>query len=227
LPPPPAAAEESTAPGTRRWTPAAAGSRALELLREEGPRSLLFGALGETLYRRLLIVERDLRSAEPLATPPPGLRFEFLDESGLDEYATLRPGRRTHAAARLAAGDRCFATWLEGRLVAVRWLATGSPPIEYLDTTLQLFDDETYHYDTFTGPDVRRRGVSAVSQEALFPRLRDEGYRWSVRAVLPENRAAVADAARGGYVARGRIGYVGLGRLRRDFVRWDRDRRPA
>jgi GNAT superfamily N-acetyltransferase len=223
---PPAAAEASTAPGTRRWSAAAAGTRALELLREEGPRSVVFRVLGETVYRRLVLVERDLRCAEPVSVPP-GLRFDFLDERGLDEYSTLRPGLRTQAAARLASGDRCFATWLDGRLAAVRWLATGSAHIEYLDTRLQLADDEIYHYDTFTGPNVRRRGVSTATHGALVRRLRDEGWRWSVRALLPENRAAAADAARGGYVARGRIGYVRLGRLRHDFVRWDRHRRPA
>jgi GNAT superfamily N-acetyltransferase len=199
----------------------------VELLRAEGPRSVVLRALGETVYRRLLLVERDLRSAEPVATAPLGLRFAFLDESGLDEYAAFRPGRRAQAAERLARGDRCFATWLDGRLAAARWLATGSPHIEYLDVRLPLADGEIYHYDTFTDPALRRRGVSTAGHDALLPLLSDEGYRWSVRALLPENRAAFADAARGGYVARGRIGYVRLGPLRREFIRWDRDRRPA
>ncbi len=199
----------------------------MELVREEGARSFAFRALGETVYRRLVIVERDLHAPPPELDRGPEVSFDFLEEGGLGAYEVLRPGRRAQAAARLAAGDRCFAGWNDGRLVAVRWLATGSPHVEYLDVPLPLGADEIYHYDTFTEPEVRRRGVSIAAQRALFPRLRDEGYRWSVRAILPENRAALADAARGGYVARGRIGYVRLGPLRREFVRWHRGRRPA
>ena len=183
-------------------------------------------ALGETVYRRLVLYERDLgEPASGRATPAEAVRYGFLSADQLDEYAVLRPGRRAHAAARLAAGDRCFATWLDGRLAAVRWLATGSPHVEYLDLRVPLAADEIYHYDTFTAPAVRRRGVSAASQDALASVLREEGYRWVVRAVLPENRAAIADAARAGYVACGRIGYVRIGTWRRGFVRWRRDLR--
>jgi GNAT superfamily N-acetyltransferase len=194
-------------------------------LRKEGARSFAFRVLGETVYRRLVIVERDLHEPPPELDRAPAVSFDFLDEGGLDGYEALRPGRRAQAAARLAAGDRCFAGWSDGRLVAARWLATGTPLVEYLGVRLPLAADEIYHYDTFTDPELRRRGVSTAAQGALFPRLRDEGFRWSVRAILPENRAAVADAARGGYVRRGRFGYVRFGPLRREFVRWRRERR--
>jgi GNAT superfamily N-acetyltransferase len=224
LPPPPGAAE-STAPGARRWTPAAAVGRGAELLREEGARALAVRALGETVYRRLLIFERDLHEPPPSLDRAPAVVFDLLDEGGLAAYEALRPGRLAQATARLAAGDRCLAGWSDGRLVAVRWLATGSPHVEYLGLRLPLAPDEIYHYDTFTDPALRRRGVSIAAQRALFPRLRDEGYRWSVRAILPENRAAVADAARGGYERRGRMGYVRIGPFRREFLRWDRELR--
>lgn len=184
------------------------------MLREEGLRALVFRALGETVYRRLLVVERDLRTAAAPETPP-ALLCGFVDDAA--EYDRLRPGRRAQAKARLAAGDRCWGTWLDGRLVAVRWLATGLPLVEYVDLPLPLRPDEIYHYDTFTDPTQRRRGLSAASQAALFPALRSEGFAWSIRAILPENRAAVADAARAGYRPTGRIGYVKLGRRRRPF----------
>ena len=149
----------------------------------------------------------------------PDLEFGFLEERHLDAYEAFRPGRGAEAAARLAAGDRCFATWLDGRLASARWLATGSPHVEYLDLALPLAPGDVYHYDTFTDPSLRRRGISAASQARLFSVLREEGFRRAVRAVLPENRAGMRDAERAGYRPTGRIGYVGVGRWRRPFVR--------
>jgi hypothetical protein len=179
-------------------------------------RALFARAASETVYRRLLLVERGVR--EPMAVDvPPGLAFGYLDEHGLDAYEELRPGRGPEAAARLAEGHRCFATWLDGRLVAVRWLATGAPHVEYLDLPLELADGDVYHYDTFTGASVRRRGISAASQARLFEMLSAEGFERSIRAVLPENHPAVADSASAGYRPSGRIGYVKLGRWKRAF----------
>lgn len=179
-------------------------------------RALVVKAAGETVYRRLLLLERDVREPLDVAVPA-GLAFGYMGEERVPAYEELRPGLGRQAAARLAAGDRCFATWLDGRLVAVRWLATGSPHVEYVDLPLVLRDGEVYHYDTFTAPAVRRRGISAASQARLFETMREEGFERSVRAVLPENRAAIADAARAGYRPIGRIGYVRLGRRRRTF----------
>jgi GNAT superfamily N-acetyltransferase len=209
---------ESTAPGARRWTPVAAITRALEVLRTEGPRSLLFRALAEIVYRRLLIFEQELDEFA-LATASPDLSFGWLDESRLEEYERLRPGHAGQASARLRAGDRCFGTWLDGELVAVRWIATGLPRVEYLDLALPLADGEVYHYDSFTSPSHRRRGLSAASQARVADGLQREGVHRIVRAVLPENRAAVRDAEKAGFRRAGRIGFVRLGPWRRALRR--------
>jgi hypothetical protein len=216
LPHSPAGAELSTAPGTRRWTPRDAFSRALEVLRNEGVRALVARAAAETIYRRLVLLERPC--AEPLDVEiPSGLEFGYLDETALDEYEALRPGHRARATERLAAGHRCFATRLDGRLVAVRWLAISRANIEYLDLPLEIPAGAVYHYDTFTDTSVRRRGISAASQARLFEALHAEGFQRAIRAVLPENRAAVADAARAGYRPARRVGYIKLGRKRWTF----------
>jgi GNAT superfamily N-acetyltransferase len=186
------------------------------VLRDEGARALLVRAASETVYRRLVLTERDL--GEPLAAEtPPDLVFGFVDERHLEALERLRPGLGHQAAARLASGDRCFATWRGDRLVAVRWVATGSAHVEYLDLRLRLAAGEVYHYDTFTDPAERRRGISLASQARLFETLRGEGQRRVIRALLPENPPAVADARRAGYRPRGRIGYVKLGPWRRVF----------
>ena len=186
------------------------------MLRQEGARALVVRVASETCYRRLLLLEHDLR--EPLEVEvAPDLEFGFLDERHLDAHEALRPGTARQTAERLAAGHRCFGAWRDGRLVAVRWVATGSPHVEYLGLELRLAEGDVYHYDTFTDPGERRRGISLASQARLFDALRREGHRRAVRAVLPENRAAVADAARAAFRPRGRIGYVRLGRWHRAF----------
>lgn len=218
MPHPPGVAKPSTAAGAARWTPRHALLRAVQVVREEGPRSLLLKALGETVYRRLDLWERNLR-AELSPSDDAGLAFDWLGHDRLDAYEALRPGHRARAAARLEAGHRCFATSLAGRLVAVRWLATGDPMVEYLGFRLPLAPGEVYHYDTYTDPALRRRGISAATQRRLFTVLRGEGYERAVRAVLPENTAAVRDAESAGFEAGGRMGFVQLGPWRREFVR--------
>ena len=191
----------------------------MQVAREEGARALVTKTLGETVYRRLDLVERGLQEDLPPSREAPELSYSWLDETGLDAYERLRAGSGEQAAARLADGHRCFATWLGDRLVAVRWVATGAPLVEYLGIRLPLAAGEVYHYDTFTDPTLRRRGISAATQGQLFRVLRGEGYVRAVRAVLPENRAAVRDAAATGFEACGKMGFVQLGRRRREFIR--------
>ena len=207
----------SVAPSARRWTPRDALVQAIAVLRREGLRTLVARAAGETVYRRLVVMTCDLARAPDVV--PDGLEFSLLREGDLSDYARLRPGGEAQAAERLAAGDRCVAAWSCGRLVGVRWLGTGSVRIEYLDLVLELADCEIYNYDAFTDEAFRRRGVASAIRAYAFALLRDEGYRRSVTAVLPENGAAVSNARNAGYRPAARIGYVRVGRWRRTFRR--------
>jgi hypothetical protein len=66
--------------------------RAAEVLRTEGARSLWFRILGETAYRRAILVERLLQ--EPVADQQPGVDVEVrpLTPEDLDEYLAHRSG---------------------------------------------------------------------------------------------------------------------------------------
>ena len=208
---------ESTAPGATRWTPIAALRRAADVVRNEGARSLVFGMLAETFYRRLLVFELELAGRPPAHEPPADLSFGWLEESRVSEYERLRPGRGGQAKSRLRQGHSCFGTWLAGELVGVRWVATGAPLVEYLDLSLPLADGDVYHFDSFTAPEHRRRGLSTISQAKLAELVERDGRRRIIRAVLPENRAAVRDAEKAGFRRQGCVGFVRLGRWRREF----------
>jgi RimJ/RimL family protein N-acetyltransferase len=190
------------------------------VLADEGPKSLAMRVASELGYRRLVLFERPVDTTP--APNPLGLELGWVGEDRLDELAQLRPDAVETARERLSTGDRCSATWLDGRLASARWVSTGEARIEYLGMTLPLADGEFYLYDTYTRPDLRGRGIAPDGQRLLFPRLAAEGYTSAACACLPENRPAWRSILKGGFEPAGKLGFVGVGPWRREFVR----RRP-
>ena len=106
------------------------GSWRRELRRRRRRRAAPFGALrlrllAATVFRHVRIVELRLDAPLPSADSPPALHHRFLmpDEAGV--CAELGGTSAGEVASRLARGDRCFGTWLEGGLVSARWLSSG------------------------------------------------------------------------------------------------------
>jgi GNAT superfamily N-acetyltransferase len=191
-------------------------ARAREVWRVEGLHSLCMAALAATVYRRLVIFERDFEAA-PVPIPD-GLEMRWIGPDLLDEYAAVR-GERDVAEERLASGLRCSGTWLHGELVVVRWLAAGEVWIDYLDLRLPLADDEIFILDTFTAPGRRGGGIAPAGFAVLLAELAAEGRSRALGGVLPENRAAVRNVEKSGFEPTGRMGCVRLGPWRRGFVR--------
>ena len=220
----PAGPARVAAPG-RPWTPRAAAGRARDVLAHDGVRTLWFKLLGETVYRRLALVECPLAELPPLRDAPLAAEYGFLSETDALGYTALR-GYTTAAevVARLRRGDRCFAAWSSGRLVSARWIARGETHVEYLGRTLRLRPDEVYLYETYTRPDHRGLGLSAAAGTRLLHALAAEGVACVVAGVMPESHAAVRAWQKAGYRRVGTIGYVRLGPLRREFIR--RRRQP-
>src|SRR5712691_6215953 len=73
-----------------RWKVRVALERAKEVLREEGVRSLWFKLLGETVYRRLLLLERPLQDAIPAVTARVPVEISLLQKSEIAEYVEYR-----------------------------------------------------------------------------------------------------------------------------------------
>jgi Acetyltransferase (GNAT) family len=192
--------------------------RAIEVQRREGLRALWFKALGETFYRRLLLLEAPTESQ---SEPPPAtqsLEFAFLAPSEAGEYTFGEIGPET-AAARLRRGDRCFCVRRDGRLVAVRWIAFEEAPVEYLGCRLLLAPGVAYLYDTYTAPAARGGGIFSSTWFMLARQLSTEGFQTILAAVLPENRGARRAMAKLPYRVVGKAGYVRLGPWRRCFLR--------
>lgn len=201
------------------WTPTSVAARARVILREQGPRSLWFKVLGETVYRRLLVTELRL-PLEPHAQrlPPAGMKLRVLRDDELGAYAELRGGDDV-ARASLARGERCFGAWLDGRLVATQFVAAGSAYVRPLDRTIALRDGDAYGHSAYAATAERRRGLGTQATVAVAAALEREGFTRIVGVLDPENVPGIRMSERAGYRVVGKIGYLKLGPWRRDFGR--------
>ena len=198
--------------------------RAVQVLRTEGVASLWFRVLGETVYRRMVLMERLL--AEPVSPVTPGLRVTIglLDEAEAGEYCDFRPGADLlDVRRRLGAGQWCFVARHEGRIVQAGWAVARRARIDYLDREIDLAPDEVYIYGSYTAPDSRGRNLAPAQRTEAVRFLRDAGYRRLVAAVFPENKAGFRPLEKIGCRRFGVMGYVKVGRWRRDFCRVSRD----
>jgi hypothetical protein len=201
--------------------------RAAEVLRSEGAQSLWFRVLGETVYRRMILVERCLKEPviEVQAAVP--VTVTLLHENELAEYLAFRSGAEAaEIRNRLERGYKCFVARQADAIASTCWAAIGSARIDYLGCKIQLADDEAFSYDSYTTPRFRNMNVPAVRGNEMVRHFRDLSYFRFVAVVVPENKAAFRPVEKVGYRRFGVIGYVKLGRWRRFFCRVVSPSRP-
>lgn len=203
------------------WPPRSALGRALEVIREQGPRALWFKLWGELLYRRVALFELALDARLPeLAARVPLEMGPYVDGRDDAEYAELSP-YSDHALTpeRLASGHSLFVARSGGRLVGVCWVARGRLWSTYLRREIRLAPDEALTYETYTAESARGLGVGPALRAWVAGRLSEDGCRRLLAAVEPENRPAIRLVEKLGYRRIGTLAYLGAGRLR---IRLDR-----
>lgn len=193
--------------------------RAWDILREEGLRSLWFHLLGETVYRRMVLLERPLSDPIPSATAGVPVEISLLKPSQVDEYVAFHHGiAASEVRNRLDHGGKCFIARHEGSIVNACWTAVGSVWIDYLETSIQLASDEAYVYNNYTGPRFRGRNIPAVRAVEMLHHFRHLGYRRLVAVVVPENKPAFRSPDKAGYRQIGVIGCLKIGPWRHDLL---------
>lgn len=201
--------------------------RALEVLRQEGIKSLWFKILGETVYRRMVLMERTLDEPITEVSPRLPVTISLLRDTDLSEYTRFRPEiDPDEIRRRLASGQMCFAAWHEGRIVHAAWVATGHAWIGYLAREITLAPDEVYAYESFTSPDFRGQNVAGARSSYMQQALQRAGYRRILAAIMPENKPAFRPVEKTGFRPIGMIGYLRLGPWRWDFIRLQPGTRP-
>ena len=210
----------STLAKSERWQFRVVLARAREILRQEGLRSLWFKILGDTVYRRLLLLERPLQDPIPEVTARVPVEISLLQKTQIAEYLEFRAeANESEVQSQLDAGHWCFVARYQGRIVSARWATAGRVWIDYLSRELQLAPGEVYFYDGFTRPDFRGQAVSPVTLAEMLRYFRTAGYRRMVGTVLPENQPSLRAVAKTGYRLYGVMGYVKIGPWKRHFHR--------
>lgn len=208
----------------RQWNWRTAIKQARQVLRHEGVKSLCFKMLGETVYRRVILMERLLH--EPIGEVTGGLPaiLGLLKPTEIDEYISFRPGTDPlQVRHRLSAGQMAFVGRHEGRIVHAGWTTTTRARIDFLALEITLAPDEVYQYESFTAPSSRGQNVAAVRITEMLHYFREAGYRRMIAAVVPENTAAFRPLEKTGYRPFGLLGYIQLGRWRQHFCRVNRN----
>ncbi len=195
--------------------------RAWEVLRQEGLRSLWFKILGETVYRRLQLIERQIGNNTLAGEPgrPPGCRT--MTEGEVNAYLEFRQeGDSDAILRRLRDGQTCFLVRDAETLAHSCWAATRCAHISYLQCDIRLTPDAVYVYEVFTDPRFRGRSISTARSLEMEHYFQTRGFRRLVAAVGPENWSASRSKDKAGYVVVGTIGYFRLGRFKRHFLHY-------
>lgn len=178
-------------------------------------RSFWWRSLGLTVYRRLVLVAREVDDHPPSRRSRPRISFEFLEPGHLDDYLGLRPGlAAAEVERRLETGQRCVLARVEGDVVSARWLATGCAEMPYLDHAFDLPEGVVYVHDVYTSRAARGRGVGAEGVAFAVGLLHSEGYRRLLATFMPGNVAGRGLVAAVGYRPLGTIACLRLPGLR-------------
>jgi RimJ/RimL family protein N-acetyltransferase len=172
------------------------------------------------LYRRAVVVERDLGEPIPDVLSSVALRFGPLEPSAREAYLEFQPEARGYAGRRFADGDECFAAWTGERLASTTWCSRGEKFIPYLGHTWRVGAGEVLIFDSYTPPELRGRGISATLGTWMYRHFRDLGVRRIVGAINPRNRASLRLHAKLGFRPRGLVRSVRVGRGRAGFRVW-------
>ncbi len=191
--------------------------RAWTIWREEGWLALWFRVLGETVYRRVLLLALDL---PPKATVPAGISARWLRAEEAKAYAEFHPTLTAgQVERRLASGERCLVLESEGRFVHGRWTAFQRAWIEYLRLPLPLPDGTAYVYGTYTPPEQRGKGYATTGAVVQALLLHREGFERVMACIQPDRAMAYPPMLKAGYRPVGYFGWVRLGPWRFPFRR--------
>lgn len=165
-------------------------------------------------YRRVLVLEAPLQPPPALMQARVPITCGFLDESELRELEAVNPGKRASAFGDLlAAGDRCWITRHDGRIVSYRWVATRPAYVAEIRLWIEIPEGAAYVYDSFTVPEMRGARIAVAAGLDLLHELSAEGLDRITAFVLPHNRSGIVSARRAGCIPIGRIATVAVGPL--------------
>jgi GNAT superfamily N-acetyltransferase len=183
-------------------------------------KAFVLKVLGRLVYRRVVIVERELRNLWIDQSSDVPLRVRRLHRKDVPAYVAFRQKQTAEEVqTRLDEGDFCYVTWTGDRISSAVWFKTGAAWIPEIDRYLPIGPDSIYGYDSFTAPDLRGRNIPAARGKQTLRLLQAEGYERQIGYALAENPSALRPLEKLGMRRVGSIGFFQLGPLRLDFSR--------
>lgn len=169
-----------------------------------------------TVYRRMLFLVYPLKSRTiPHFRSTLAMKFSVLTSGDIDAYRRFRPNTPlAELHARFARHDRCFASWYQGEIVDAGWVAANSVYVPYLERFLLLEPGDLCHYDSYTNPAFRGRGLFMARNSFTAECNQSEGFLRSIALVAVENRASWRVLLKSGLETRGLYTYLRLGPVR-------------
>ena len=174
-----------------------------------------------TVYRRMLCLVYPLQGRTiPVYRSQIDVDFRVLTKRDVTAYTQFRPKHgRENFERNMSRGDRCFASWHEGRIVDAGWTATGTVFVPYLGRFILLEAGDIYSYGAYTLPGYRGYGLYMARNSYTARRNQKEGFERSVALVAPENYAAWLILTRSGLETIGEYARI---RLPVGGIWWDR-----
>jgi len=194
--------------------------RSVAILREEGFLVLWSRFLGETIYRKMLLMEHLLE--EPLCACHAQFPFSsrWLRPDEAERYASFHQElTEEEVRRRLSAGDRCFIGEMDGRIVHGFWLGTSNARINFLNLDLPLKSGELYLYQSFTPPEMRGRSFATATRASALEIVRREGFRRILCCIQLDRAIAYPPPLRTGFTPSALISSVRFGPRRWVFHR--------
>lgn len=159
------------------------------MLRSEGARSLAFRVVGELVYRRMIVMEREFDLSMPDVEARVQATFAPLEPAHVDDYMRLRPDAdRDDVVDRFRRRHVCFGAWLDGRLVQACWVGIERARVDYLDCWIHLGSGVGYLQDLYTEPELRGTNLHRAMYPHMFRYFRNTGSPAVLAAFQPENR---------------------------------------
>jgi hypothetical protein len=209
--------------GRRGYTLMSVLRRGWTIWREEGWLVLWSRVLGETVYRRVLLLALDL---PPRAPMPVDISARWLRMDEAEFYAAFDPALTADQVQhRIASGRRCLVLEIEGRFVHSRWVSSKQAWIEYLSMPLALPDGTVYVYQSHTPGELRGKGYATAGAVLGARLLHREGYERVMSCIQPDRTLAYPPTFKAGYRPVGYLGWFQLGwrfRFRRSARRFPR-----
>lgn len=194
-------------------------SRIVREFQEKGIRKTSSRILWDIkVYRRVLLMERSLDEPYPEVVPGVPVVFDRLKETEVDEYIRFYPEAKPAVIrARLDRGDQCFVARHAGQIVNAGWAYTSGASVYEWIREIKLAPSEVFLSEAFTLPHFRNQKIQQARHSWMLRILRDAGFRRVIGQVRLDNSAQIRALERVGYHSFAVMGYVKLGRWRRDF----------